>query len=56
VKPAVAKEQVIVTVAGAAGLAEEQVILTVVGAGDLGAAERVVDGEGGPVVEGRARL
>ena len=51
-KLAVAKEQV--TVAGAAGLTEEQVILVVVGAGDLGAAERVVDGEGGPVVEGHA--
>lgn len=53
-KLAVAKEQV--TVAGAAGLTEEQVILVVVGAGDLGAAEGVVDGEGGPVVEGHARL
>jgi hypothetical protein len=37
-------------------VAKEQVVLAVIGAGDLGAAERVVDGEGGPVVEGRARL
>jgi hypothetical protein len=56
VKPAVAKEQVIIMVAGAAGLAEEQVILAVVGLGNLGASERVVDGEGGSVVEGHARL